>query len=60
MPNVGNKKFSYTPEGKAAAMKASQMTGQPMSQNSGYKKGGKVGYKHGGKVEQGGKDCKTY
>jgi hypothetical protein len=41
-------------------MKASQMTGQPMSQNSGYKKGGKVGYKHGGKVEQGGKDCKTY
>ena len=41
MPIVGNKKFDYTPEGKAAAKAYAKKTGLPMSES--YNKGGYVG-----------------
>ena len=41
MPIVGNKKFDYTPEGKAAAKAYAKTTGLPMSES--YNKGGYVG-----------------
>ena len=46
MPNVGGKKFSYTPAGKKAAIRHSKQTGQ--SVKSAYKKGGRVKMSKGG------------
>ena len=40
MPNVGGKKFPYTPAGMQMAKEQSAQTGQPVIKN--YKKGGPV------------------
>ncbi len=40
MPNVGGKKFPYTPAGMQMAKEKSAQTGQPVIKN--YKKGGPV------------------
>ena len=46
MPNIGGKKFPYTPAGRAAASRYSRATGQPMSNAGGYAGGnpGRGGY----------------
>ena len=46
MPNIGGKKFPYTPAGRAAASRYSRATGQPMSNAGGYGGGnpGRGGY----------------
>ena len=36
MPNIGGKKFPYTPAGRRAACRYSRATGQPMSNSGGY------------------------
>ena len=36
MPKVGNKKFSYTKQGKQAAKKYAKKTGKKMSKKRGY------------------------
>ena len=36
MPNIGGKKFPYTPAGRRAAGRYSRATGQPMSNSGGY------------------------
>jgi hypothetical protein len=38
MPQVGNKKYAYTPAGKAAAMKEAKRTGMKMSYGKKKKK----------------------
>jgi len=38
MPQVGKKKYAYTPAGKAAAMKEAKRTGQKMSYGKKKKK----------------------
>jgi|TARA_R110000787_G_scaffold88158_1_gene187349 hypothetical protein len=45
MPVVGNKKFSYTPEGEAAAELYSKSSGSPV--RKGYYAGGKVEHSNG-------------
>ena len=46
MPNVGGKKFPYTPAGKRAAGSYARATGQPMGNAGGYGGGnpGRGGY----------------
>ena len=39
MPQVGKKKFAYTPEGIAKARKEQNMTGRPMNMNIKYRGG---------------------
>ena len=36
MPNIGGKKFPYTPAGKRAAGRYAKATGQPMGNSGGY------------------------
>tara|TARA_Y100000310_G_scaffold298845_1_gene333157 strand:+ start:387 stop:704 length:318 start_codon:yes stop_codon:yes gene_type:complete len=36
MPNIGGKKFPYTPAGRRAASSYARRTGQPMSNAGGY------------------------
>ena len=36
MPNVGGRRYPYTPAGKTAARRASRRTGQPMGNSGGY------------------------
>jgi hypothetical protein len=38
MPNVGGKKYSYTPKGMAMAKKAAAKTGKPMATAKGKAK----------------------
>lgn len=40
MPKVGNKEFDYSPQGMAAAKKASARTGQPMREKKKKTMGG--------------------
>jgi len=40
MPKVGNKEFDYSPQGMAAAKKASARTGQPMREKKKKPMGG--------------------
>jgi len=42
MPEVGNKKFPYTPEGIGAAREESARTGVPMNVKQHYQSGGLV------------------
>ena len=46
MPNIGGKKFPYTPAGKRAAGSYARATGQPMGNGGGYRGGnpGRGGY----------------
>ena len=46
MPNVGGKRFPYTPEGRRAAGSYARATGQPMRDTGGYGGGnpGRGGY----------------
>ena len=46
MPNVGGKRFPYTPEGRRAAGSYARATGQPMRNGGGYGGGnpGRGGY----------------
>ena len=46
MPNIGGKKFPYTPAGRRAAGRYARATGQPMSNAGGYGGGnpGRGGY----------------
>ena len=46
MPNIGGKKFPYTPAGRRAASRYARATGQPMSNAGGYGGGntGRGGY----------------
>ena len=39
MPKVGGKKYAYTPEGVAAAKRASQKAGAPMKKEEPKRKG---------------------
>jgi len=39
MPEVGSKKFPYTPAGRRLAKRFSKTTGQPMKSGQGYGKG---------------------
>jgi len=39
MPNVGGKKFPYTPAGKAAAKKEAAKSGKPVKMKPSVKKG---------------------
>ena len=48
MPNVGGKKFPYTPAGMQMAKEQSAQTGQPVVKE--YMGGGPVHYSNGGDV----------
>ena len=48
MPNVGGKKFPYTPAGMQMAKEESMQTGQPVVKE--YMGGGPVHYSNGGDV----------
>ena len=49
MPNVGGKKFPYTPAGMQMAKEQSAQTGQPVVKE--YMGGGPVHYSKGGPVD---------
>jgi len=49
MPNVGGKKFPYTPAGMQMAKEQSSKTGQPVVKE--YMGGGPVHYSKGGPVD---------